>query len=241
MLRRCLVPIIAALWLAAVAPAAQAQTFPPAKTIEPSANWSGYVAENAYYTHVTALMEAPTPAVLQHIGTAWSWVGIGGLQSHDLIQAGLIEAQSGNVFAESAWYELLPAPPVIVPVDVEPGAWMQVDIRELRFNRWQITIVNGASVFQQEFTYASAHNTAEWVLEAPSIVNGQNVAGFLPLAGVSGANFAKMGATANGADAIPTQLSPTPLAIAAGPMKAVPTAFNADGSSFSVVTLPAQL
>ena len=224
---------------AALAPAAQAQTFPPPGSIAASANWAGYAASNAYYTHVTALLEAPTPDVLQVTGRAASWVGIGGWASNDLIQAGIVEAQAGDLYTYRAWYEMLPNPPVNIELPLQPGAWVLVDIRELRFNLWQISVVNGASVFQQQFMYASSHSSAEWILEAPAVVKNQSIADILPLSGVAGANFAKLGATANGVDAVPAQLFPSATGIAFGPIKAAPTTIGPDGATFSVVTAPA--
>ncbi|HEX6512467.1 MAG TPA: G1 family glutamic endopeptidase [Chloroflexota bacterium] len=216
---------------------AAAQALPP--TVQPTANWAGYVATNAYYTRVTALIEAPTPDALQRLGTAFSWVGIGGAQSNDLIQAGLAEVNIGQLFTYNAWFEMLPNPPLAVPVSIQPQAWVLVDIRELAYNLWQISIVNGTSVFSRQFKYASSHSSAEWVVEAPAIVSGQNVTGFLPLAGVTGANFANMAAVANGANALPAQLFPQPQAIASVlGIKGVPTALGPDGASFSVITAP---
>ncbi|HLY64606.1 MAG TPA: G1 family glutamic endopeptidase, partial [Chloroflexota bacterium] len=211
-----------------------AQTLPPINQLEPTENWSGYVANNAYYTGVTALMEAPRPDLLQVLGTAFSWVGIGGTQSNDLIQAGIAEVNQGPFVSYAAWYEMLPAPPLLVPVQVAAGSWVLVDIHQVGFNRWQISVVNGTSTFVQQFTYASSHTSAEWILEAPAILHNQQVAGFLPLAGVAGANFAKMSAIANGVNAIPTQLFPKPSALIGPSGRAVPTALGPDGASFTV-------
>ena len=221
-----------------------AQTLPSA--VQPSANWAGYVGLNAYYSGVSALIEAPTPAVLQRYGASASWVGIGGWtgpggsSSQDLIQAGITEVHSGPIFGYRAWYEMLPAPPVYVPIAIQPAAWVLLDVHEVANDEWQISVVNGTNVWTQRFHYASSHASAEWILEAPALVTGHGIAGFEPLAGVTGANFGKMAVTANGRPAIGAQLFPVRTAIVSPlGLKAVPTALEADGASFSVVTVVA--
>jgi hypothetical protein len=218
--------------LAWPAPAAAQQ----AAQLAPSLNWAGYVATNAYYSGVSALIEAPTPSSLQFLGVVASWVGIGGAAfgTRDLIQAGVQEINQGPFVAYQAWYELLPASERGVVMDIEPGAWVLVDIHEVAFNLWQITIVNGKNVWTDRFVYASSHTSAEWVVEEPSLASGR----LLPLAGVTGANFANMAAIANGVHAIPAQLFPQGTAIVSplGGIKAVPTALGPDGASFSVTT-----
>jgi|SRR5579862_1558700 len=229
MLRFC--PLLLVFALLATPAAASAQQ---AAKLAPSLNWAGYVATNAYYSGVSALIEAPTPSSLQFLGVVASWVGIGGVQTHDLVQAGVQEINQGPFVQYQAWYELLPAAERAVVMDIQPGAWVLVDIYEVGFNLWQISIVNGTNVWTSRFSYASSHTSAEWVVEEPSLASGR----LLPLAGVTGANFGQMGAIANGVHAIPAQLFPQGTAIVApiGGLKAVPTALGGDGASFTVTT-----
>ncbi len=217
--------------LVTAAPVTRAQA---TQAADLSANWAGLVATNAYYTGVTALIQAPTPAALQSLGVAASWVGIGGSDTPDLIQAGVQEVNQGPFFSYQAWYEMLPEPSRNVVMDIEPGAWILVDIHELAFDYWQITIVNGTNVVQRQVRYASSHSSAEWIVEEPSLLSGRQ----LPLAGITGANFAKMSAIANGVTAIPAQLFPRPVVIVSplGTVKAVPSPLGPDGASFSVTT-----
>lgn len=234
--RHSRLPAVLALLLLILSPAiAQAQQ---ARLVQATANWSGYVASNAYYTGVSALIQAPLPYAYQSLSTVVSWVGIGGYQAHDLIQAGLQEANVGPFVSYQAWYETLPHASRHVVMDIQPGAWVEIDIRELKYDLWQITIVNGASVFQQRMAYPSSHSSAEWVVEEPAVLTGQGLA-LAPLAAVTGANFAHMSAVANGHPAIPSQLSPAATAIVSptGLVKAVPTALTSGGASFNVTTV----
>ena len=225
----------AALGMPLTASAQQVPT-PPTPTIAPSINWSGYVATNGYYTGVSALMQAPTPFTLQRLGVTASWVGIGGAESDDLIQAGLEVVQEGPYFAYDAWYETLPQASRRVALTIGPGDWVLVNIHELAHDYWQLTIVDGKQVFQTQIRYASTHSSAEWILEEPALVSGE----LLPLGPVKGANFAKMSEIINGQPAIPAQVFPA-AAIIVGPygrIKAVPTLLGADGASFTVTTTP---
>lgn len=229
MARLCPLLLFAALLASPAAASAQ-----QAVQLAPSANWAGYVATNAYYSGVSALIEAPTPNSLQFLGVVASWVGIGGAQSHDLIQAGVQEINQGPYVTYQAWYELLPAAERAVVMDIQPGAWVLVDIHEVGFDLWQITIVNGTNVWSNRFSYASSHTSAEWVVEEPSLASGR----LLPLAGVTGANFGKMAAIANGSHAIAAQLFPQGTAIVSplGGIRAVPAGLGPDGASFTVTT-----
>ncbi|MFI5266596.1 MAG: G1 family glutamic endopeptidase [Chloroflexota bacterium] len=221
--------------LLAMPAGALAQTPQQPQTLQPSSNWSGYVAGNAYYTGVSALIQAPLPYAFQSLGVVASWVGIGGSTSHDLIQAGVEEVNQGQFVAYRAWYELLPQSSRNIVLDIAPGAWVSVDVHQVGFNLWQVTIVNGTNVFQRQFEYASSHSSAEWVVEEPALYNGQ----LLPLAGVTGASFGKMSAIANGVTANPSQLFPQTVGIVSrlGLVRAAPTGFGPDNASFTVTTI----
>jgi hypothetical protein len=213
---------------------ALAETPQQAQALQPTGNWSGYVAGNAYYTGVSALIQAPLPNAA-NIGAVASWVGIGGSTSEDLIQAGVEEIQQGPFYAYRAWYEVLPESSRNIVLDIAPGAWVSVDVHEVAHNLWQVTIVNGNNVFQRQIAYPSSHSSAEWIVEEPALYNGRLV----PLSGVTGANFAKMTALANGKPAMPAQLYPQTLGIVSpvGSVKAAPSPLGPDGMSFGVTTV----
>lgn len=197
-----------------------------------TSNWAGYVAENAYYTGVSALFQTPSADQIQRLGAIGSWVGIGGADSDDLIQAGVGVLDRGGVVSYSAWYELLPAQAQPIPLTITGGDWVRVDVHEVAPNLWQITVVDGTHVFQRQFPYVSSHSSAEWIVEQPSLGDGRA----FPLQSANGANFAQMTAIANGQKAIPAQLSPKALALV-GPrdeVRALPSALGQDGASFSV-------
>jgi hypothetical protein len=204
----------------------------PSTPPQPSQNWSGYIASNAYYSGVSALIQTPVARGQQSSTSAVaSWVGIGGTSSTDLIQAGVEVDTSGPVAQYHAWFETLPQASRNVALQVSPGDWVSVDIHELGFDVWQVTIVDGQQVFQQQIPYTSSHSSAEWIVEDPSAARG-----LVPLATVTGANFANMMAISNGQSTVPVQLSPetTILVGANGQVEAAPSALGADGDSFGV-------
>src|SRR2546427_2616225 len=59
----------------------------PASVTSSSSNWSGYAANGGTFTSVTATWTVPTVSATSS-GADATWVGIGGLESQDLIQAG---------------------------------------------------------------------------------------------------------------------------------------------------------
>src|SRR5262249_23631051 len=147
-------------------------------------NWSGYIASNAYYTGVSALIQVPQVNDTRRLGVISSWVGIGGVTTTDLIQAGVSATESGGVSKYEAWVEVLPSASRTINVQVHPGDLVLVDIHEVAFDVWQGTVVNGTQVFQRQVYSRSCHCSAEWIVEAPSLAIGLIV----PLAGATGAN-----------------------------------------------------
>jgi hypothetical protein len=199
---------------------------------QPSQNWSGYIGSNAYYTGVSALIQTPVATGQQQTTSAVaSWVGIGGSTSPDLIQAGVEVDTSGPVAQYHAWFETLPQASRNVALNIGPGDWVSVDVHELAFDQWQITIIDGQQVFQRQIQYVSSHSSAEWIVEDPSAARG-----LVPLATVTGANFANMTAVANGQPSVPAQLSPqtTVLVGAGGQVESSPSVLGPDGNSFGV-------
>lgn len=79
-----------------------------------STNWSGYAvtSKRRRITAVTGSFVVPKVTGTAPFGFAATWMGIGGYNTHDLIQAGTAEdSKSGGLYGKQyfAWYELLPA------------------------------------------------------------------------------------------------------------------------------------
>src|SRR5207244_4067203 len=106
-------------------PAVGLSPLPTPPGVDTSRNWAGYNAIGGTFTSITGTWIVP------HVDSSGSsagnsadatWVGIGGVKTKDLIQAGS-EAEvvgSGDTIYDT-WIELLPAAPTVVPLAVAPG------------------------------------------------------------------------------------------------------------------------
>jgi hypothetical protein len=164
-----------------------------------------------------------------------TWVGIGGVNSQDLIQAGTQEQTSGSgQTLYSAWVETLPQPSQPVSLVVRAGDSITVSVNEQTPGTWQITL-NNNTTSQQVHTggpYPSSHSSAEWIEEAPSAGRG----GILPLDMFGTVKFEGASATTNG-QSVPlaeTGAQPIELQNASGQALAVTSQIGPDGRSFSV-------
>jgi hypothetical protein len=207
-----------------------------------SLNWSGYAVTPSApnITAVTSTFTVPTAGLVPP-GFAASWTGIGGYNTTDLIQAGTTEdsAPSNPVLGPQyyAWYELLPASETQITnctgdsaCTVTPGDVMTVNISEVSGNTWNISITDaGHWSWSQNVSYASSGSSAEWILEAPTLV-AQTL-----IAPVGTAHFGSTSTyTAGGATHTIAQGDPTQIFLSPGVINlATPSALASDGQSFN--------
>ncbi|HEY2596584.1 MAG TPA: G1 family glutamic endopeptidase [Chloroflexota bacterium] len=208
----------------------------PASVRDTSRNWSGYDASGGTYTGVTATWTVPQPTTSGATGVGATWVGIGGVNSRDLIQAGTQDVASSTGQSQyQAWIELLPQASRQVRLAVRPGDSVTVSIQEQGQGTgvWQISFTNNTSgqTYQTTVNYASTESSVEWVEEAPM---GQN--GLLPLDNFSSVAFSQASATVNGQTQNLSQLGAQPITMlnGSGQPLAVPSSIGSDGSSFLV-------
>ncbi len=141
-----------------------------------SRNWAGYAASGGPFTTVSGSWTVPQVNVSGTAGGAdATWVGIGGVVTHDLIQAGTQATVFGPGQVEySAWMETLPDPSQTVPLVVSPGDMVNVSITQQAGVTWQISIVNQTTSqrFQTTVQYQSSLSSVEWIEEAPATGGG---------------------------------------------------------------------
>jgi hypothetical protein len=164
-----------------------------------------------------------------------AWVGIGGVRSRDLIQAGTEQTVSGNGSTQyEAWVELLPRSSRPVSLNVHPGDSITVSISEQSANDWLIQFTNNTTgqAYQETQQYTSSHSSVEWVEEAPSAGRG----GVLPLSNFGTIDFSNGSAAKDGQTVSIAGAGANPITmLGAGDQPlAVPSALSADGSSFTV-------
>ncbi len=136
-----------------------------------SQNWAGYAATEGSYTSVSATWTLPDIGLPSPAGIDAAWIGIGGVRSRDLIQAGTQRTVLDNgATQQEAWVELLPRASETVPFAVGPGNTVRVSIDQQGPETWLIVFTNITSgqTYQVTKRYASSLSSAEWVEEAPS-------------------------------------------------------------------------
>lgn len=130
------------------------------------------------YTSVSGSWAVPNPTSTNPSGNSSdaAWVGIGGINSSDLIQAGTIDivSPSGAVSVE-AFYEMLPNAAKFIPtISVSPGDTMSASVAQTSSGVWGITVTDATTgqSFNTSVSYASSFSSAEWIQEDPSDASG---------------------------------------------------------------------
>ncbi len=135
-------------------------------------NWSGYV-QTGTYTSVTGTFTVPTTTGTGQAGATPAataeWVGLDGATSSNLIQAGVLES-AGQI---TPVWEILPAPPTPIAMTVSSGDSITVTIFQVNGASWAITLDDNTTGedFRTEETYHGPGTTADFIVEAPSLVN----------------------------------------------------------------------
>lgn len=156
-----------------------------------SGNWAGYVALKQRYTGVGATWMVPTVAASTTLMTDVTWVGIGGSKTRDLIQAGTHGVTQNDRVQYWAWYELLPAHQVTVPLKVSGGDKVSVSITEAARGLWVIGFTNhttGLSHYEIK-EYRSRYSSAEWIEELPVVYDKGGARLYAPLSEFDTAKF----------------------------------------------------
>jgi hypothetical protein len=216
-------------------PPPQTQPFPFPDNQNTSHNWSGYAAAGGTFTSVTGTWSVPQFTTDGPAGIDAAWVGIGGVRSRDLIQAGTQQTVSGSGRTQyEAWIELLPRASRPVPLQVHAGDSVTVSITETGTDQWHVHFSNNSTgaIFDTDQQYMSSHSSAEWVEEAPSGGRG----GVLPLDNFGSIQFSQGSAVKNGQAVTISGAGARAITMVGNNDQAlaVPTALGDDGASFSV-------
>ncbi len=198
-----------------------------------SANWSGYYASGGTVTSVSGSWTIPTVSASSSAGADATWVGIGGVTSTDLIQAGTDATVEGNQVVYQAWIETLPQVSQTVPLAVNAGDSVTTSITEQSIGVWQITIKDNTTsqTYKTTVNYSSSESSAEWIEESPSGGRGQ-----LPLDNFDTVNFTNATAVVNGQQKTIQQAGGQAITMNNGMGQALaqPSTLGSDGESFSV-------
>ncbi len=201
-----------------------------------SRNWAGYAAVAGSYTAVSGTWTVPEFAPDSPVGADATWVGIGGVQGNDLIQAGTQETVSARGRTEyQAWVEMLPQSSQAVPLAISAGDSISISIEQSANEQWHIAFGNNSSGKSYELTvqYRSSLSSAEWVVEAPSARRGR----VLPLDTFGTITFTQATAVKDGQTVTVAQAGGHAITMISrvGHALASPTGLGDDGGSFSVL------
>src|SRR6266851_776433 len=202
-----------------------------------SQNWSGYSASGGTYTAVSGTWTVPQFTPDSPAGADAAWVGIGGVTSNDLIQAGTQQTVSGSGSTQyQAWVETLPQASHPVPLAVHPGDSVSVSITQQpqAQDQWLVAFTNNTTgqTYQVTEHYTSSMSSAEWIEEAPSAGRGRQ----LPLDNFGSIDFSAGSATKDGHAVSITGSGATAVTMVGrgGQRLATPSSLSSDGASFSV-------
>jgi hypothetical protein len=215
-----------------------------------SANWSGYVSSGTQFSSVSGSWVEPTAKCSSGQGYSSFWVGLGGAgdQSQGLEQTGTeVDCSASGQSSHHAWYELVPAGPVDLNLNISAGDHMT---GKVTVNGTNVTVsltdaTTGQSATKNLQMDSPDVSSAEWIAEAPSQCDGSGCQP-LPLADFGNVSFTNSTATANGHTGSISDSTWSSQAMqldggtAAGFVSdtssgtATPSGLSSDGSSFSV-------
>jgi hypothetical protein len=215
--------------LLAIATAAAGSAKASAATVTPevSSNWSGYAAIStdpaspAVFDDVTATWRVPkSTCSVDRISSAAFWVGLGGYDpaSSSLEQLGTGADCDGatKVPTYYAWWELVPAASVRIPLTIKAGdtisAAVLVTGQQVKFSLKDLT---RHTRFSKVLTTTQDLDTAsaEWIAEAPSDCSSSGRCRPVPLTNFGSVTFSNIAAIGNAHPGTLTDPAWTPTAI----------------------------
>jgi hypothetical protein len=207
------------------------------QTSNTSQNWSGYAATGGTYTAVSGTWKIPQFTATSTAGADAAWVGIGGVNTRDLIQAGTQQTVSGSGSTRyEAWVETLPQASHPVPLTVHPGDSVSISIalQPQTQDQWLVSFTNNTSgqTYQLTEHYTSSLSSAEWIEEAPSAAGGRQMA----LDNFGSIDFSAASAVRDGQQVTPASAGARAITMIdrTGQSLATPSGLAADGASFTV-------
>lgn len=199
-----------------------------------SRNWSGYTAANGTFTGVSGTWTVPKVDGGTNYGADATWVGIGGVNTTDLIQAGTqaMVDRDGQVSYE-AFYETLPDISRPLQIPVSAGDSITASVTNKGNSTWEVSLKNNTKNQSVEFatSYDSSLSSAEWIEEAPTGMRQT-----LPLDNFGTVQFTDATAIKDGKTVGLSDTSPQAITMGdmTGQMLATTSNVGNDGNSFSI-------
>ncbi len=110
-------------------------------------------------------------------GTTYSaiWVGIDGYNSNSVEQLGTEQDVSNGVAQYSVWWEMYPGPSETISMTIKPGDSITASVQYAGSNEFKLSIsdtTTGKSFTTEQSSSTAARSSAEWIVEAPTLVGG---------------------------------------------------------------------
>jgi hypothetical protein len=212
-----------------------------------SVNWAGYAVTGAKYRRVTGSWTVPRGACTPgSTSDSAAWLGLGGFAttSRALEQIGTeFTCTSSGQARYSAWYELVPAPSVTIPMKVHAGDRVSASVT-VSGTLVSLVLSNrttGARFAKSLHVSAPDVTSAEWIVEAPSICTPDGACQVLALNNFGTTRFTRAHATSTGGHTGTPAHRPwttTAITLSGGGASAIPSALTSFGSAFSVTYQP---
>jgi hypothetical protein len=202
-----------------------------------STNWSGYAAQATTFTDVQGSWTQPSVACTTR-GRKYSsfWVGLDGYNSNSVEQIGTdSDCASKNRPVYYAWYEMYPAGSVSVQATVAAGDHLSAEV-SASGTTFTLSLTNHTRgwTFTKSLSSSTAvKSSAEWVAEAPSSCFVS--CSVLPLANFGTMSFTAASATGTSTTGAISAFNNDKVVMVTngGKVKAMPSALNSGGDSFS--------
>jgi hypothetical protein len=159
-----------------------------------------------------------------------TWIGIDGVDNADLIQTGTEQDTGSGGTSYFAWYEILPAPEIMIAEPVSPLDDMEATIYEESPGTWEIEIedVTQGCLASGPFSYSGPGDSAEWIEEAPTVGGAQST-----LANFGLVDFTQI--EINGTTPSGTGLTPWYMVNEVGTVIASPGTYTSASDSFAIL------
>lgn len=162
-----------------------------------SQNWSGYETVGGAFSGVGAAWKVPLLTHAVPSSTYAVWIGMGGEQENGLIQIGTHALELGpEVVRYSAWYELFPDKPHVIPVPVRAGDMVKSFIVQKSPGLWTLSFTNTTNKrsYQISIRRTGLFSSAEWIVEKSRNALGN----FTPFGQFGSVSFTSVSAIKNG-------------------------------------------
>ena len=213
---------------------------------EDSSNWGGYVVtptSGVSYTSVSGSWTIPNISVTRQDAVAAQWIGLGGVNSADLLQMGTMEQMNnGQPMAEIFWEKLPDVAQNVLSVPIGSTINVNISNSSTSSSTWNLTFtVNTPDGQKQTQTISTTLNSsyaqgigtsAEWISEDPSDQNNQLV----PLANMGTVTYQSAMVNGEPINVSSNTVQPIAMISSNGTSIISPSALGTDGESFTTST-----